>query len=46
VPEGCLQPGQAEEGTVVDETVVQPQSRNAPAPKKAKKAKPAAAPAQ
>ncbi len=46
VPEGCLQSGQAEEGTVVDETVVQPQSRNAPAPKKAKKAKPAAAPAQ
>ena len=44
VPEGCLQPGQAEEGTVVDETVVQPQSRNAPAPKK--KAKPAASPAQ
>jgi len=47
VPEGCLQSGQTEEGTVVDETAVQPQSRNAPAPaKKAKKAKPAAAPAQ
>jgi hypothetical protein len=34
VPEGCLQSGQAEEGTVVDETAVQPQSRNAPAKKK------------
>ena len=48
VPEGCLQSGQVEEGTAVDETVVQPQSRNAPAPtkKKAKKAKAAGAPAQ
>src|SRR5271157_2225635 len=47
VPEGNLCGGQLEEGTTVDETQVQPQSRNAPAPKKkAKKAKPAAAPAQ
>jgi hypothetical protein len=46
VPEGCLQSGQTEEGSVVDETAVQPQSRNAPAKKKARKAKPAAAPAQ
>ena len=38
VPEGTLCGGQLEEGTVVDETKVQPQSRNAPAPKKAKKA--------
>jgi hypothetical protein len=42
VPEGNLCSGQVEEGTAVDETAVQPQSRNAPAPKKAKKA--AAAP--
>ncbi len=34
VPEGTLCGGQLEEGTVVDETQVQPQSRNAPAPKK------------
>ncbi len=34
VPEGNLCGGQLEEGTVVDETQVQPQSRNAPAPKK------------
>ena len=33
VPEGNLCSGQVEEGTVVDETAVQPQSRNAPAPK-------------
>jgi len=43
VPEGTLCGGQLEEGTVVDETQVQPQSRNAaPAPKK--KAKKATAP--
>jgi len=41
VPEGTMCGGQLEEGTVVDETQVQPQSRNAPAPKK--KAKKAAA---
>jgi hypothetical protein len=41
VPEGNLCGGQLEEGTVVDETQVQPQSRNAPAPKK--KARKAAA---
>jgi outer membrane protein OmpA-like peptidoglycan-associated protein len=47
VPEGNMCGGQLEEGTTVDETAVQPQSRNAPAPKKkAHKAKPAAAPAQ
>jgi hypothetical protein len=48
VPEGNLCGGQLEEGTVVDETQVQPQSRNAPAPKKKAhhKAKPAAPPAQ
>jgi hypothetical protein len=47
VPEGSLCGGQLEEGTVVDETQVKPQSRNAPAPKKGKaKAKPAAPPAQ
>ncbi|MFZ0707199.1 MAG: hypothetical protein WAM71_16490, partial [Candidatus Korobacteraceae bacterium] len=46
VPEGNLCGGQLEEGTVVDENQVQPQSRNAPAPaKKGKKSKPAA-PAQ
>jgi len=45
VPEGNLCGGQLEEGTVVDETAVQPQSRNAPAPaKKSHKAKAAAAP--
>ena len=38
--------GQLEEGTTVDETQVQPQSRNAPAPKHKAKAKPAAPPAQ
>ena len=47
VPEGNLCGGQLEEGTTVDENQVQPQSRNAPAPKKHKaKAKPAAPPAQ
>jgi hypothetical protein len=47
VPEGSLCGGQLEEGTTVDETAVQPQSRNAPAKRKAHhKAKPAAAPAQ
>ena len=42
VPEGTMCGGQVEEGTTVDETQVQPQSRNAPAPKK--KVKKAAAP--
>ena len=47
VPEGNMCGGQVEEGTTVDETAVQPQSRNAPAPKKkGHKAKPAAPPAQ
>ncbi len=51
VPEGTMCGGQLEEGTVVDENAVQPQSRNAPAPAKkkshkAKAAPPAAAPAQ
>jgi outer membrane protein OmpA-like peptidoglycan-associated protein len=46
VPEGNLCGGQLEEGTTVDETAVQPQSRNAPAPMKKHKAKPAAPPAQ
>ena len=48
VPEGTLCGGQLEEGTVVDEGQVQPQSRNAaPAPKKkSHKAQPAAPPAQ
>ncbi len=47
VPEGNLCGGQLEEGTVVDETAVQGQSRTAPAPvKKGYKAKPAASPAQ
>jgi hypothetical protein len=48
VPEGALCAGQNVEGTPVDETQVQGQSRTAPAPKKhkAKKAAPAAAPAQ
>jgi outer membrane protein OmpA-like peptidoglycan-associated protein len=50
VPEGTMCGGQMEEGTVVDESAVQPQSRNAPAPAKkshkAKSAPPAAAPAQ
>ena len=47
VPEGTMCGGQMEEGTVVDESQVQGQSRMAPAPrKKAKaKAKPAAPPA-
>jgi len=48
VPEGNMCGGQMEEGTTVDETQVQPQSRNAPAPAKkhTAKAKPAAPPAQ
>jgi hypothetical protein len=48
VPEGKLCGGQLEEGTVVDESQVQPQSRTAPAApkKKAKKAPAAAPPAQ
>ena len=45
VPEGNMCGGQLEEGVVVDESQVQPQSRNAP-PKKHHKAKPAAPPAQ
>jgi outer membrane protein OmpA-like peptidoglycan-associated protein len=46
VPEGNMCGGQVEEGTTVDETAVQPQSRNAPAPtKKHKKTAPAAPPA-
>ena len=44
VPEGNMCGGQLEEGTIVDETQVQGQSRMA-APKK-HKAKPAAPPAQ
>ena len=47
VPEGNLCGGQTEIGTTVDESQVQPQGRNAPAPKKkSHKAKPAAPPAQ
>jgi hypothetical protein len=47
LPEGTLCAGQTVGGTPVDETQVQGQSRSAPAPKhKAKKAKPAAPPAQ
>ena len=46
VPEGNMCGGQLEEGTTVDETQVQPQSRNAPAPKMKHKGKPAAPPAQ
>jgi hypothetical protein len=47
VPEGKLCGGQLEEGTVVDESQVQPQSRTAPASTtKHKKKAPAAAPAQ
>ena len=47
VPEGNLCGGQLEEGTVVDETAVQGQSRMAPAPKhKTHKTKAAAPPAQ
>jgi len=47
VPEGSMCGGQLEEGTVVDESQVQGQSRMAPAPKKKAKAKakPAAPPA-
>ncbi len=50
VPEGTMCGGQLEEGTVVDENAVQPQSRMAPAPSKkshhkAKAEAPAAAPA-
>ncbi len=39
VPEGKLCGGQLEEGEIVDETAVQPQSRNAPAPKQSKSRK-------
>ncbi len=46
VPEGNMCGGQVEEGTTVDETAVQPQSRNAPAPKKKHKGKTSAPPAQ
>jgi hypothetical protein len=47
VPEGNLCGGQLEEGTVVDETAVQGQSRMAPAPtKKGHKAKAATPPAE
>jgi len=46
VPEGNLCGGQLEEGTVVDENQVQPQSRNTPAPAKKSKKSKAAAPAQ
>ncbi|MGB8771368.1 MAG: hypothetical protein WCC92_17250 [Candidatus Korobacteraceae bacterium] len=46
VPEGNLCGGQLEEGTVVDETQVQPQSRNTPAPKIKHQKASAAAPAQ
>ncbi len=45
VPEGNLCGGQLEEGTTVDESQVQPQSRNAPAPTKKHKKAAAAAPA-
>jgi hypothetical protein len=45
VPEGDLCGGQMEEGTVVDESALQPQSRNAPAPRrKAHRAKAAEPP--
>lgn len=46
LPEGTLCAGQSVEGTPVDESQVQGQSRTAPAPTKHKKAKPAAPPAQ
>ena len=46
VPEGNLCGGQLEEGVVVDESQVQPQSRNTPAPAKTGKKKAAAAPGQ
>lgn len=46
VPEGELCGGQLEEGTVVDENQVQPQSRNAPAAKKKSKQSKPTAPAQ
>ncbi len=46
VPEGNLCGGQLEEGTVVDESQVQPQSRNAPAPAKKKKKSKSTTPAQ
>ncbi len=46
VPEGNLCGGQLEEGTVVDESQVQPQSRNAAAPVKKHKKSKANAPAQ
>jgi hypothetical protein len=48
VPEGSLCEGQVVEGTPVDESVIKGQSRTAPAPtkKKARKAQPAAPPAE
>jgi PKD repeat protein len=46
VPEGTMCGGQLEEGTVVDESQVQPQGRAAKPKRKAHKAKPAAPPAQ
>jgi hypothetical protein len=46
VPEGNLCGGQLEVGAVVDETQVQPQSRNAPAPKKKAKSSTSAPPTQ
>jgi hypothetical protein len=50
VPDGMLCSGQTEDGTVVDETAIQGQSRSAPAPKHKHKAaapaEPAAPPAQ
>ena len=46
VPEGTLCAGQAVEGTPVDESQVQGQSRTAPAPKRKHKKAPVAAPAQ
>jgi hypothetical protein len=46
VPEGNMCGGQVEEGTTVDETAVQPQSRNAAAPKMKHKRKTSAPPAQ
>jgi hypothetical protein len=46
VPEGNLCGGQLEEGVVVDESQVQPQSRNAPAPAKKGKKSSAASPNQ
>ena len=46
VQDGTMCSGQSDEGTVVDESAIQGQSRTGPAPKKSHKAKPAAPPAQ